>query len=387
MIKGEVTARPQVFAAAVKWAAKFLDARPSVPVQGGLLLEITDGTMTVTSMNENLSAVASLSVEGIGEGRAVVSGRLLNELVSTFPDKPVAIAGDGATASLTLAAGRWKGTLPLMVGDEGKDEFPAVPDLPEAIGTVAGDEFARVVAEVAAATEAKDPDKQVQWRSLHLTFGRGIAVIGTDSYRAAGSLAASFSGAGAESDFPTALVLAAPMVDVAAGFIGPDVIQLGLSTSQISLASATRSVVMRQTEVIGGTYPVELVEGLLATEQPLHAVVTTASLLKPLKRAELMKAKDGPIAVGFADGTITLAAKAEDLEQDGAEEIDAEYAGPEVVLHFNPRYFADALGSAPGEKVDMALTDKTGPGGRPGKVVLTVDGMPWRHVLMPIKVR
>lgn len=388
MIEGEVTAKPQVFAAAVKWAAKFLDARPAAPIQGGLLIDVADGELSITVMNENVSAVARVSVEGIGEGRAVVSGRLLDSLMATLSDRSIAISGiEGEDNALAWAAGRWKGTLPTM--DAGT--YPEQPDAPATIGTVGGDDFARAVAEAAVAT-SKDPDKQVQWRALHLTFGDGsVSVVGTDSYRMAGAVATFRIQDGeheiGETGSATALVLAQPMVDVAASFIGPDEITVGLTGGRISLESATRSVVMRQTEVIGGAYPLELVTKLLAKEQPEHAVVKVADLAGPLKRAALVRDKDGPVAVEFSEGTISIAAKAETLKTEGAESVDADYAGPGVVLHFNPKYFAEALGSAPGDRVDIALTDKTGANGRPGEVVLSVPDSSWRHVLMPVKVR
>jgi DNA polymerase-3 subunit beta len=375
MITGSVTAKPQAFAAAVKWAAKFLDARPSVPIHAGLMLDAEGGRLRITAMNEYTVAVATLPVDGDGKGRAVVSGRLLSELAGTFADKTVELAGADGEDVISLAAGRWRGTLPTM----SEQDYPAVPGYPEVIGTVGGEQFARVIAEVAAATD--DSREATSWRSVHLTVGADrIDVIGTDSYRAAGSTAR-FVPAG-DGIYGSALVLASAMVDVAAGFIGPDEIEVGLSDSQISMASATRSVVMRLMD--GKDYPAADVAALIAKQQPEHAIVRVADLTGPLKRAAAMRDKEGPVAVGFAEGLMTINSEAGDLHRKGDEEIDIDYTGPEVVLHFNPQYFADALASAPGELVDLALTEKTGRGGRPGQVGLTVEGNPWRHVLMPI---
>lgn len=383
MIEGTITAKPQVFAAAVKWAAKFLDARPSVPVWAGLMLDAADGTLRISSMNEYVSATATLSYEGTGKGRVVVSGRLLDALVATFADKPVTLAGDGGE-TLAMSAGRWKGTLPCM--DE--DDYPAAPGVPEPVGVVSGEQFARAVAEVATAT-SKDPDAKPPWKTyMHLTLGEAEAqLIASDAYRAAGT-AIGFEhlhAGGGETVGMTALLRASVMVDVAASFIGPDEITVGLSPVQLAMSSPSRSVVVRLIDEEGAQYPAGQVRTLLATEQPEHAIVKVADLVRPLKRAELVKAKDGPVAVGFTEGTLTIASKADALKQDGAEEVDVDYTGPDTVLHFNPKYFGDAVSSAPGELVDMALTEKTGPNGRPGQVVLTVAGSDWRHVLMPIK--
>lgn len=376
MITGAITAKPQVFAAAVKWAAKFLDARPTVPVFAGLLLNADGGTLTITAMNENVSAVATIPVDGDGKGKAVVSGRLLNELVSTFPDKPVEISGLDTADTLSLAAGRWKGTLPTM----SEDDYPAAPPAPETLGMVSGDALAHAVAQVAAATS--EGDVAAQWRSVHLTFGANeMRIIGTDSYRAAGTTLEFNRYRPGDGD--AALVLADQMVGVASGFAGPDDIEIGLSDSQLSLTSPSRSVVVRVVD--GKQYNAEMIAKLIAQEQPEHATVAVKDLQVPMKRASLVREKDGPIAVRFAPGVITLAAESEELRRDGAEEVDVDYDGPEVAMSLNPKYFGVALASAPGDRVDIALSGSPGPGGRPLPIVLTIPGTPWRHVLMPIR--
>src|SRR3982750_2810865 len=144
MIKGSITVRPQAFAAAAKWAAKFIALKPAAPVQGGLLLEVDDSGLTVTAYSEHITARAYVPVEGAGEGRVVVSGRLLAELAGTFPDKEVTITGDEAAEQVTITVGRWRGTLPSM----DLSEWPSLAEAPAAIGVVGGDALASLIAAV-----------------------------------------------------------------------------------------------------------------------------------------------------------------------------------------------------------------------------------------------
>jgi DNA polymerase III subunit beta len=381
MIKGEVTAKPQVFAAAVKWAAKFVAAKPVEPVQAGLTLEAQDGYLTVTAFNENVTARATLPVDGDGAGRAVVSGRLLAELVGTFPDKPVSISGDAGDQELvTVTAGRWRGTLPAM--DE--TQLPDLPTEPPVLGVVSGEAFAQMIGKVAVAA-SKDVSKQIALACVHLTFGGGeVVALATDSYRAA-SAAAPFLATGqayAERVHATALVLAAPMVEVANSFLGPDNVQVGIDEHRVSLTSATRSIVLRQ---MGEEYNAVAVRAFFAQASalPEHVSVSAADLLQPLKRAALVRAKDGPIRVGFGSDVITLSAAAEDIHQDCDEEIDARYSGPDHTLAFNPRMFAEAIASVPGETVELTMTTERVTG-----VMLTTAGdATWKHVLMPLKIQ
>jgi DNA polymerase III subunit beta len=380
VIKGSITAKPQVFAAAVKWAAKFVADKPSVPVHGGLTLDAEAGQLTVTAFGENVTARATLPIEGDGAGRAIVSGRLLDQLAATFPAKPVTITGDADGQPLvTITAGRWRGTLPAI--DE--KDLPDLPVAPEPIGTVHGDSFASMIALTAVAAST-DLSKQIALACIHLTFDDDeVRAIATDAYRAASSSAPFFVGADLDGAAKrTALVLAPTMTDVAGAFAGPDDIEVGLGQNLLSLTSPTRSVVMRQ---MGEEFNAAAIGRFFeqAAALPEHAQVKAADLLQPLKRAALVRAKDGPIKVKFSEGLISLAAAAEDIHQDSDEEVEATYAGPEHTLAFNPEYFAQALASAPAAEVDITMTTERVTG-----VLLTCPGNPtWQHVLMPLKLR
>jgi DNA polymerase III subunit beta len=387
MIEGEVTAKPQVFAAAVKWAAKFAAGKPAVPIQGGLLLTADgSGNLAVESFSEGITARALVPVDGDGKGSTIVSARLLDQLVATFADKPVTLSGDDET-SLVIVAGRWTGTVPVM-GDandwSGVQDGTLVP--PQTIGTVGGQAFADLIARAAASTE-HDAGKPIALQCIHLTFGgRTVVAMASDSLRATRD-AVPFIRTG-ESEHQAALVVGQQMTDVASAFIGPDDITVGLGPNVLALSSATRSVVVRQ---IAEPWQMgEVIATLLTDELPHEVLVKVSDLMQPMKRAVLMRDKDGPIAAVMSPGLITVHAKADQIQQKGSEEVDAQYSGPEHTLAFNPKYLADALGSAPGEIVRIAFHDQEKRPGRPWHVVLTSaddEGSAWQHLLMPLKLR
>jgi DNA polymerase III subunit beta len=368
VIKDSLTTRPQVFAAAVKWAAKFVAAKPVVPIQAGIMLEVADGTLTVSSFSENVSTRATLAVDGEATGRAVVSGRLLAELVATFPDKPITIDGDGD--DLVMSAGRFHVTLPTL--DE--SNYPELPAAPAAIGIVGGEAFAAMIARVAPAA-SHDLTQRVALAGVHLAFGNGtVRAIASDSYRAA-SAEIPFAGKGSA----TALTLAQTLVDAAAAFIGPDDITVGLDDSNLSLTSPTRSLTLR---LLGEKYDAEFINKLFAVDHPSAVHVGVADLAQPLKRAALVRAKDGPIRFDIDIDLITLGAKAEDSKQSSGEEVDAQYDGPDYALAFNPKYLGEALSTVPGETVRIAFNPA-----KLAQVVLTSPSDPtWRHILVPIRI-
>lgn len=386
MIKGEVRLATQAFVAGVAWAAKFVAQRPAVPVQGGMRLTAEDGRLTLEAFREGVQAKAAVAYEGDGAGSVIVSGRLLAELAKTFRGNAVVLTDDDG--DLAVTAGRWAGTLPGMA-----DDWPgAALVAPETIGTIGGTAFAALIEQAGVAT-TDDEKKPVPFHCMHLTFGEyAVTAIATDGYRAVRAYAPFALTEEASADETaglSAILLGHIAVDAAAAFIGPDTITVGLGPHALSLASPTREIVLGQMVLDGGYKGAELIEGLAAVDHPRVATVQAAALLTPMKAANIMRGdREGPILVTVAEGKILVHAKSTQVKQRGDEDVDAEYSGPSHTMALNPKYFADALGSAPGETVAIAFNEAEQRPGRPWHAALSVPGNDaWRHVLMPIKIQ
>src|SRR5436190_10728787 len=73
------------FADAVSWTARSLPNRPSVPVLAGLLIETSSDGLTLSGFDYETSTRATLAADIADDGRALVSGRLLAEIVKSLP--------------------------------------------------------------------------------------------------------------------------------------------------------------------------------------------------------------------------------------------------------------------------------------------------------------
>src|SRR3954449_3091264 len=136
-----------VLADAVAWAARSLPVRPSVPVLAGLLIEtVDDGDgLQLSTFDYETSARATLPASIQDEGKALVSGRLLSDICRSLPNKPVDMSTDGSKVSLTCGSARFSlQTMPV-------EEYPTLPEMPQATGTVRSDVFANAVAQAVTA--------------------------------------------------------------------------------------------------------------------------------------------------------------------------------------------------------------------------------------------
>ncbi len=146
----QIQVERDVFAEAVAWTARALPARPTVPVLAGMRLHAAGEELTLSSFDYDVSALAKLPVDTQTAGSALVSGRLLAEISRNLPARPVQIHTDGGRAVLTCGSA----TFNLLTMPE--DEYPALPEMPPAAGTVGSDAFATAVMQTAVAAGRDD---------------------------------------------------------------------------------------------------------------------------------------------------------------------------------------------------------------------------------------
>jgi DNA polymerase-3 subunit beta len=377
-IIGEISVRPEEFAAAVAWVAKWVTTKPVVPIQAGIAIEAADGEITLTAYSENATARAKVSAESLSTatGRSVVSGRLLAALAATFgKGKPVTIAA--ADGSVQLTAGKWTGRLPAMADQDWPTLATALPE----IGRVNGDALAAAVERVGVA-RGTDPAAGPVFMLMHLGFGgEGLDLGATDRYRVAFT-SVPFEYAG-NLPFDRLTPFAENMVEAAGAFAGPGDVVLGADPGSLSLTGPRRQIVMRLGTVEGG-WPVDAMTSYLTTgmAQPAEVEIDPAEIVMPLRRAGITSGKGALARIEIADGVLRLGG-ADDEGTDGDEEIGVDYAGERGHGYVNAKYFGDAFATAPGKVVRIKFS--TGDQLRLPVIAYCEDDPHWRYLTMPVR--
>ena len=234
-----------VLADAVAWAARSLPVRPSVPVLAGLLIEANDDGLVLSTFDYETSARATLNAQVSDEGRALVSGRLLADICRSLPAKPVDMVLDGARVSLTCGSARFSlQTMPV-------EDYPALPDMPAATGTVDSEGFAHAVAQAVTAAGG-------EVTIALATTGTGEGIIG-------------FEGEGPGGRRRTT------------------------------------------TRLLDGEFP--KVRSLFPSEHLTTALVDKTALIESVRRVSLVAERNTAVQLAFSDGVLTLDAGSGDEAQ------------------------------------------------------------------------
>ena len=367
-----------VLAEAVAWTARALPVRPTVPVLAGMQLQ-AGSELTLSSFDYDVSAQARVPVTTEEEGSALVSGRLLAEISRSLPSRPVQIASDGTRAVLTCGSSTF--TLLTMPADE----YPALPEMPPAAGTVGSDAFSSAVSQSATAAGRDDTLPALTGVRIEIE-GDAITLVSTDRYRLA---VRELRWTPARPDISAAvLVPARALADTARSLTSGAEVSIALALpgeasaggdGMIGFEGAGRRTTTR---LLGGEFP--RYQALLPTHVNSVAEISASQLAEAVKRVALVAERNTAVRLAFTTGQLVLEAGTGD-EAQAVEILEASYEGDDLSIAFNPQYLLDGLAAIDSDMARLSFTE-------PGKPALITgkpepDGQPdYRYLLMPIRL-
>jgi len=342
---------------AVAWVAKSLPTRPPVPVLGGILLEVRGSTLTVAGFDYEVSTRAEISVDTVdaldddatGEpsaDRVLVSGRLLAEITRALPAKPVDFSVDGPR--VTIVGGSARFTLPTMP----VEDYPPLPEMPGASGTVDAATFAEAVAQTAIAAGRDDTLPMLTGIRVEIEGDR-LTLAATDRFRLA---VRELQWSPDSPDVSTSvLVPARTLADAAKTLGGASDVTISLGEGLLGLQAAGRRTTVRLLDVEFVKY-----RSLLPTSHTTTVDVPVSELGDSIKRVSLVTDRGHHLRMQIGDGSLTLTAGGDD-EGRAEEELQVDADGAELLIAFNPSYLLDGLGVLRTNTVRLAFTTPSRP--------------------------
>jgi DNA polymerase-3 subunit beta len=363
---------------AVAWTAKSLPNRPSVPVLAGVMLRVADGRLHVSGFDYEVSSQVDVEVQADADGAALVSGRLLAEITKALPAKPVDIAAVGAHLELVCGSARF--TLPTMP----VEDYPTLPEMPAAAGTIDAATFQSAVQQVAIAAGRDETLPMMTGVRVELN-GTSIAMLATDRYRLA---MRELEWVPNDPDISiNALVPARTLNDTAKtlGPLGGEVTLAlahgGAGEGMIGFAGGTRRSTSRLLD--GANYPP--VRSLFPSTSNAQAKISVAALVEVVRRVALVAERTTPVLLSFSeDGLVVEAGGTEEAR--ASEAMEATFTGEPLTIGFNPQYLVDGLQNLGAATAVLSFIDAfkpavIAPADDEGEIVAG-----YRYLIMPIRV-
>ena len=360
----------------VNWVSRSLSSRPIQTALLGIVIDADANKVVLSGSDLETASRATTEADVATPGKVLVPGKLLADISRSLPNKPVTIQLDGTR--VLVNAGSAKFTLPILP----IDEYPNLPEMPEALGTIDADLFNQAVAQVS--TAAGKDDSLPSLTGVHVEVnGENITMAATDRYRLA-VRELSFNPARPNTE-AVALIRARTLHDAAKTLATAKNVNIALApaSSNDRLAGFQTDSKSTTTRLLDGTFPPY--RHLLPQESLTTTVIEVAPFLDAVRRVALVTDKTIPLKLTFAGNTVTLEAGGGD-EAQANEVFEISKTGEDLSIAFNPNYLLDGLHaiSAPYAQISFNTSSKAAIlMGKSDANAAAIDN--FKYLLMPTK--
>jgi len=360
---------------AVNWVSKSISNRPITTALLGIVIDVAD-EITLSGSDLETSAKAKFKAEVSQKGKVLVPGKLLAEISRSLPAKPVTLNLEGSRVLVTAGSAKFTlPTLPLV-------EYPALPELPTASGSLNSDLFATAVNQVAIAAGKDDSLPTLTGVFVEINKNQ-ITLAATDRYRlAVRELTWSAQDANIET---TSLLRARTLADAAKSLIGTSQVTIALApaTTNEKLVGFISEGKTMTSRVLDGSFPP--FRHLLPTESTADAIIEVAPLLDSVRRVALVTDKTVPLRLNFSNNSLQLEAGTGD-EAQASEKLDINYKGEDINIAFNPTFLTDGLTAINTAFVHFTFTGANKPAVLTGQTEAgSAPITNYKYLLMPMR--
>jgi len=368
------------------------ERKSTMPVLANVLLAVEgQNGLRLAATDLYLSLLGRIHADVSKPGSVAVSAKDLFERVKMMPDGPIVIATqDNATTTLKASGSARRYTLRGMPGDD----FPPLPQPAEGSPTLAL--AVDVLSELIQKTHfsiSTDETRAHLNSALFEWDGDLVRMVTTDGHRLS-KMEVKVSGrqASATMLIPLKAIQELRRICDEALAEAPASKDAGKDASRPQL-QITQSGSSAFFQGAGMTFSVKLVDA----QFPPYAQVIPANSDKKVRApraafAEALRAvsiaaserTDG-VKITLAKGTMRITSESPE-SGDGFDEIPVEYAGPNMSIGFNAKYFLDVLASVTDEEVEIGLSGELDPAVLRPAGATTKSDRQFLAVVMPMRI-
>jgi DNA polymerase III subunit beta len=336
---------------AVSFVARALPTRPVVPVLSGLLVQADGDQLTLSCFDYEVSAQVTLDAE-VGEaGTVLVPGRLLAEIAKSLPDADVEVVTAASMVMLTCGSAEFAlVALPL-------EDYPPLPEIPGAVGTVDGGVLATAAAQVVPSASRDDTLPMLTGVCVDIDSST-LTLAATDRYRLA-VRTVTWTPADAAVR-ASALVPARTLADVARsmGSAGPVTVafrppgadERRPADGVISFDGGGRRLTARLIGAEFIRYQSRFPANFEAT-----AEIAPGPFIEAVRRVSLVADRVTPVQLAFRRDAVVIEARSDGRAR-AVESVPVTFRGAEQMISFNPHYLLDGITAAAHTSQDRAST-------------------------------
>ncbi len=348
-----------VLADSVAFAARMLQSKPTSQVLSGMRLVADANSLQISVFDHDVSAQTEIVANVEQAGTTLVSGRLLNEIVSRLPNQPITFQQEGSKVVLTCGTSKFElATLPI-------EQYPTLPPIPTVSGTIEGDAFINAIRRVSVAS-AKDSTRPFQKGIQIKANNESVMFTAADPNRIARCSVPWLGKSGEVS----AVVLTKTMQDIEKSFanLGEVSISIAAEGERGMVAFQAKNRVVTTVVLNIENYPD--IDQYFPTNLEDSVVINKQDLIDATRRVELVvNESEDTVRYSFESASVQL--ESTSSENNASEVVEATLSGNPTSLRFKPNLFNDGLNQITSEFVKIEFTKNQRDPSRPGPIIMS----------------
>jgi DNA polymerase-3 subunit beta len=335
------------------------DKKAAMPALANVLLTAEGNTLHVAATDMYLSLSGSTGAEVVSAGSIAVPARDLHDRIKAMPDGPVQIStSPGAQTVIKSVGSARRFTIHSIPGTE----FPALPK-PDASAptlTLPVELLARLIARTHFSISTDETRAHVNSALFECANDR-VRMVTTDGHRLS-KMEATVDGANATTTMLIPLKAVSELRRLC------DDARAEMGKGEATTPTIAQSGPNAFFELAGMRFSVKLVDAQFPPYQQVIPKATERAIRAPRKAlADALDAvriaasdRTGGVKLTTLAGTLRITSESPESGH-GYDEIPIDFAGGEVTIGFNAKYFLDVLGALDDDEVALGISGELDP--------------------------
>ena len=356
---------------AINTAGRTVAAKSSIAALEGVLMEVTDGRLTLTGYNLETGIETTLEVQAAEEGSIVLSPRLFGDIVRNLPDDVVTCTVSDLNVNIKCGPSDYN-----ILGIPA-DEFPELPAVDDGNGFFIPQEKLKAMISQTIFAVSDNESRPIHTGSLFEIEGDTMTMVAVDGYRLALRREKLTSTCGANGFSFVVPGAALREVEKICDHCDEPV-SVTQGARHILFQTGNTVLIARRLEGeflnYKQTIPQQNAVKVFGEKRTLQTCVDRVSLII----SEKLKS---PLRCVFGDGIVSITTKT--AIGDAADQCVITGNGSDLEIGFNNKYLMDALKAAPADRLRMEFTSGVAP-----CVILPAEGEEnFTYMVLPVRLK
>lgn len=354
---------------AINTVSRAVSSKTTMPVLKGILLDVKDQVLNLTSSDLDISIKTSVAVSDSEDGSVVVSAKMLGDITRKLPNSLIKVETDEKNFLKLSCLGSDFSLVSMPA-----EEFPSIGKIEtDRAIRINGYALRKLIRRTSFAASI-DEKKGILVGCLINMKNDYLEMVSLDGFRMA------VAKEGISFVDEKNVIVPAASLDIIEKILTDN---LGENPAELFFEEKKFSVVCEETTVIA-----RLLEGnfikykdIIPSSYSTRVVVSRDELMSSLERASIFarEGKNNLIKLSVGKESIMLNSRSE--EGNINESINAEIEGSELVIGFNSKYIADVLKVLDDDEISIEMSSSTS-----AALIKPVEGDAYTYLVLPVRI-